>query len=514
MTAEGSSISNAAQDGILFAGGSTDSTLAHFTITNSGGSGVVALAGNYTGSTFANSTVGGSGESGLVTVNADGFTVNNNTFVANANHGIRFDAAKNSVAQNNVVGNNGLYGVLVVTSDEFGSTSNISVDNNFIGMNGSGSDDIAPNGRSGIWILGNAPGHGTVDTVSITGNTIANNAVHGIEVWGATNVHIGGRRGDPSENTITNNAQYGIAFTDTVTGSKVTGNTLVGNAEAGLFLNNAQGMQVGGGVDGASSLDISESDFGVVAGGDLSNTHVIGNTIHENVRAGFQLLSATNFQIFRNTIEENGAYGVLALGESDGSRVYGNTISRHEAGVWLAGASGMTIGSLSGSSSTNDPLIGNRIEENSSVGIIIQGEDSFNNVILSNQIDTNIYFGIQFVQGATTVAVPRLTSVTTSQVTGVILGDEGDVYRIQFFYTPLAQAEDGRHAQGEYLLGYEDVTIGSDGAATVELDVSSSQMVAGDIVTATATSMVDGSPTQSSSFSQGRRAREALGNTP
>jgi hypothetical protein len=511
-TTSDSVIRNASQDGILFYGGSANSTLGNFSIENSGGSGVVALAGNYTGSTFANSTVGGSGESGLVTVNADGFTVNNNTFVANANHGIRFDAAKNSVAQNNVVGNNGLYGVLVVTSDEFGSTSNISVDNNFIGMNGSGSDDIAPNGRSGIWILGNAPGHGTVDTVSITGNTIANNAVHGIEVWGATNVHIGGRRGDPSENTITNNAQYGIAFTDTVTGSKVTGNTLVGNAEAGLFLNNAQGMQVGGGVDGASSLDISESDFGVVAGGDLSNTHVIGNTIHENVRAGFQLLSATNFQIFRNTIEENGAYGVLALGESDGSRVYGNTISRHEAGVWLAGASGMTIGSLNGSSS--GPLIGNRIEENSSVGIIIQGEDSFNNVILSNQIDTNIYFGIQFVQGATTVAVPRLTSVTTSQVTGVILGDEGDVYRIQFFYTPLAQAEDGRHAQGEYLLGYEDVTIGSDGAATVELDVSSSQMVAGDIVTATATSMVDGSPTQSSSFSQGRRAREALGNTP
>ena len=159
-------------------------------------------------------------------------------------------------------------------------------------------------------------------------------------------------------------------------------------------------------------------------------------------------------------------------------------------------------------------MIGNRIEENSSVGIVIQGEDSFNNVILSNQIDTNIYFGIQFVQGATTVAVPRLTSVTTSQVTGVIRGDEGDVYRIQFFYTPLAQAEDGRHAQGEYLLGYDDVTIGSDGAVTVELDVSSSQLVAGDIVTATATSMIDGSPTQSSSFSQGRRVREAPGNTP
>ena len=134
--------------------------------------------------------------------------------------------------------------------------------------------------------------------------------------------------------------------------------------------------------------------------------------------------------------------------------------------------------------------------------------DSFDNVILSNQIDANIYYGIQFIQGARTVSVPRLVSVTTEQITGRITGDDGEVYRIQFFYTPAAQAADGRTSQGKFFIGYEDVTI-VDGAATVELDISSSDIVAGDIVTATATLCIDGNPVQSSSFSQGRRVQEA-----
>ena len=166
----------------------------------------------------------------------------------------------------------------------------------------------------------------------------------------------------------------------------------------------------------------------------------------------------------------------------------------------------MVIGSLAGVS--NEQAVGNKIEDNSSVGNIIQGEDSFDNVILSNQIDANIYYGIQFVQGARTVSVPRLVSVTTDQITGRITGDDGEVYRIQFFYTPAAQAADGRTSQGEFFIGYEDVTI-VDGAATVELDISSSDIVAGDIVTATATLCIDGNPVQSSSFFARPSAAEA-----
>ena len=290
MTTAGSTISNAAQEGVLLAGGSANTTLSGFTISNSGASGVVALAGNYSGTTFANSTVTGSAGSGFAANNADGFTVTDSEFSTNADHGIRFDANKNSVARNNTIGNNGLYGVLVVTSDTVQFTSNVSVNGNFIGTDAN--ENAAPNGRSGIWVLGSAEGHGPVDNVTIRGNRIANNAVHGIEVWSATNVTLGGTRGDGStENIITDNAQYGIAFTDHVTGSLVHGNSLSGNRQAGLFLNGAKGVSVGG-LDSAQSLDIQKSDFGVVAGGDLTGTTLTGNTIHENSRAGFQLLES------------------------------------------------------------------------------------------------------------------------------------------------------------------------------------------------------------------------------
>ena len=372
----GSTITNAAQEGILFAGGSANSTVGGFTITNSGGRGVLAAAGNYTGSTFSNSTVTGSGGDGFTAFKADGLSVTDSEFSTNAGDGIHFDAVSNATAQNNVIGNNDFYGVLVVSTDPLASTSNVSVTGNFIGTNVD--EDNTANGRSGIWVLGNAEGHGTVDTVSITGNTIANNAVHGIEVWSATNVTLGGTRGESSENIISNNAQYGIAFTDVVTNSFVHGNTLLGNTQAGLYLNSARGVTVGGGVDGKSSLDIQESDFGVVAGGDLTGTNLVGNRIHENRQAGFQLLGARDFHLFRNTIENNGPYGVLAIGDSSNSRISGNTISRHGAGVWLAGARGMVIGSLAGIS--HEQAVGNKIEDNSSVGIIIQGEDSFDNV--------------------------------------------------------------------------------------------------------------------------------------
>ena len=112
----GSTITNAAQEGILFAGGSANSTVGGFTITNSGGRGVLAAAGNYTGSTFSNSTVTGSGGDGFTAFAADGLSVTDSEFSTNAGDGIHFDAVSNATAQNNVIGNNDFYGVLVVST--------------------------------------------------------------------------------------------------------------------------------------------------------------------------------------------------------------------------------------------------------------------------------------------------------------------------------------------------------------------------------------------------------------
>ena len=502
----GSAISNANQDGILFAGGSANSIVGGFTITNSGESGVSALSGDYTNSAFTNSTVTGSTMDGFAATETDGFSVTNSEFTTNGRHGIHFDATLNSTAGNNTVGNNAQYGVLVVSSDSAGSTVNATISGNFIGTKSIGINTpaVMPNGRSGIWVLGNAEGHGTVDTVSITGNTIANNAVHGIEVWSATNVTIGGTRGESTENIITNNTQYGIAFTDDVFGSVVQGNTLAGNTQAGLYLNSAQNLTVGGGVDGNGSLDISSSDFGVVAGGTLTDTQLSGNNIHDNMKAGIQLLAGAGLSLFRNTIQNNGDYGLLAVGQSTGTEVLGNTIKKQDAGIWLAGASGMSLGSILGDENEQNEGITNKVKENNWVGIVIQGAESTNNTILSNAISSNIYYGIQFVDGATGVAIPSLTSATTNRITGTVTGNAGDVYRIQYFKTSSESAANGLYAQGDTYIGYQDVTIGGS-SATLDFDLSAKGIIAGDVITATATLLSSGTPSQSSSFSNGIR---------
>ena len=88
----GSTISNASQDGILFAGGSANSTVGGFTITNSGGSGVSILSGFYGGtSAFTNLMVTGSAVDGFAATGAFGFQVTNSEFTTNGRHGIHFD---------------------------------------------------------------------------------------------------------------------------------------------------------------------------------------------------------------------------------------------------------------------------------------------------------------------------------------------------------------------------------------------------------------------------------------
>ena len=67
----GSTISNANQDGILFAGGSANSTVGGFTITNSGARGINMAGGDYANTTIQNAVVTKSGSDGFYSNNAD-----------------------------------------------------------------------------------------------------------------------------------------------------------------------------------------------------------------------------------------------------------------------------------------------------------------------------------------------------------------------------------------------------------------------------------------------------------
>ena len=556
MTAAGSSISNAAQDGILFAGSSTDSTLANFTVTNSGGNGITMAGGDYANTTIRDVVVKTSDGHGLYANNAttgftvtdsrmtsnkgsgvyveglasDGITVSNSTFgisgealaAGNKGYGIGFAGGSNHVADNNTIGGNDLTGLLVVSPVTGETVSSVTLSNNWIGL--TRSEEPVPNGQAGIWVLGDVTDsegytQGFVDDVTIQGNRVENAIFNGVEIDNAQNVTVGGYGNEGSKhNTIKNGGQYGLALTGDHTGTEVHGNKLYGNLNSGLYLRNVTGATIGRGIDAVGSLDITGSKFGVTAIGDLTGTQLSGNKIHDNAHAGVFMMGATNFDLFRNTIEDNGDYGVLAFEESTGTRLSGNNITKSPAGIWLSGASGLTIGY----DATGTPAlqrVPNKIFDNYSVGIIVQGSTAADNRILSNDIYLNTYYGIQFVGGAVSTAQPpRLFTAAINgddvRIIGRLNGQVNDKYTIQYFQNKPEDIEPGRTPEGQKLVHTVTVEVPSEGFVNLDTTFLKEilleyEISAGDWITATATIWKNDQLDQTSGFSSGVRVKEA-----
>jgi parallel beta-helix repeat protein len=204
----------------------------------------------------------------------------------------------------------------------------------------------------------------------------------------------------------------------------------------------------------------------------------------------------------------------LAFEESTGTTISGNTIKESEAGVWLSGASGLTIG-YDESGTPAELRLPNKITDNYSVGIIVQGSTAADNRILSNEIYLNTYYGIQFVGGAAPSVrppfqLPRLTSASISgevtTITGTLSGSNGEVYRIQYFKNSPEHIVPGQSPQGRELVAEREVTIGTSGVVDVNIDIDSNKISAGDWITATTTRIISGTPTHTHRFSLGIQA--------
>ncbi len=204
-----------------------------------------------------------------------------------------------------------------------------------------------------------------------------------------------------------------------------------------------------------------------------------------------------------NTLDDNGAFGLYGTGDLTGTVLQGNTISNHTVGVLVDNGANLTIGSANGTL-TSDPDA-NVITKNSSAGIVVNGAGSQNVSILSNSIFENGLLGISLLSGGNARArTPVLASASTTEVTGSISGIDGDVFRIQYFRSSDEVTSSSRFAQGDELVGYEDVTIAS-GTAALDFDLTGSSVIVTDWITATATLLVGGLPSQTSQFSFGIR---------
>jgi len=265
-----------------------------------------------------------------------------------------------------------------------------------------------------------------------------------------------------------------------------------------------------GNISADNALHIEGSSFGITAWGDLTGTMVVGNTIENNRDAGVCMVEAKSFTLFRNTIINNGPYGVLAFDDSSGTSIQGNYIEQSDAGVWLSGTSGITIG-FDGNDFTGEPGVANKITDNYSVGIIVQGSTAADNAILSNEIYLNTYHGIHFASGSEPpFQLPRLTSASISgdvtAITGTLSGTNGEVYRIQYFKNSPEHIVPGQAPQGRELVAEREVTIGTSGVVDVNIDIDSNKISAGDWITATTTRIISGTPTHTHRFSLGIQA--------
>ena len=319
---------------------------------------------------------------------------------------------------------------------------------------------------------------------------------------GVSNVNIAQPGG-----TISNAALSGILLAGNTTGSTMSGFTITNSG--------SHGIEAAGGSYTGTTIENSSITARVGDGFHAANaTGLTATLLHsaDNAKAGIRVAgTSSNVTISDSLIglDANGTAAQPNLGQgivvsvATGTTLQGNTISNHTVGVLVDNGANLTIGSANGTL-VSDPDA-NVITKNTSAGVVVNGAGSQNVSILSNSIFENDFIGISLSAGGNALArTPTLTSATTTAVVGSITGTDGDVYRIQYFKSADAVTSSSRFAQGQELIGYQDVTIAG-GTASIDEDISGSSVIVTDWITATATLLVGGLPSETSQFSFGIR---------
>jgi hypothetical protein len=105
------------------------------------------------------------------------------------------------------------------------------------------------------------------------------------------------------------------------------------------------------------------------------------------------------------------------------------------------------------------------------------------------------------------ILCPKLSSVTTEQVIGLIGGLDGEVYRGQYFKRSANVTTSSRFGEAETLLAYQDVTINGT-TASIDLNVASLGVNTTDWITVSKTLMDGTTPKATSELSYGVRVVE------
>ncbi len=301
------------------------------------------------------------------------------------NSGIRFNQVNSSLVENTTI---------------VSSTTGIYIQNSKV--NSIRGNNASQNTGTGIFL------------VSSDANTVENNFASGNSQDG---IAIGGLNNVVRYNTLRDNLDDGIDLTDAI-GSVVKGNTIINSANIGIYLLRSSSTQ-------ALMNRISSGTDGIFV--ERSNSvEVAGNQITLASRYAIISLRSNSTSIENNTV--NRSYDGIVIDASSYARIFNNTLSENEFGIWSVNSnlSSVLNNTITGSNSTgvylqnvNDTTVDdNIIKDTINVsGILL--ETSRGNQIRYNTLVNNTLAGVHL--NMSSVSNTLSGNNLTSNTYGVIL---------------------------------------------------------------------------------------------
>jgi parallel beta-helix repeat protein len=399
-------------------------------ISLSGGAGQTTIASNRVGTTLAGASAVGNGASGISISGGTGNTIGGGTSAmanivsGNLLAGIELlaGATLNQVSFNRVgvdaIGSAGLGngGDGILVEDSPANTIALNV----VSGNSANGIAVTKNGSTAITIRGNFVG------TDVTGTKAIANGLAGVEVNGAAGVLIGGAS-DPDRNVISGNAGDGVVaiaadaveIRRNVIGLMANGVGRLGNQANGIVLRQATGTIIG---------DRNRVAFNGTMGSAGGHGIVIDEGSSETLVGSLTTAAGGNL-IYANALD-----GVRIAGGSQQNVVLANSIGTTEAlGLGLGnGGSGISIQASNGNTiGANLPatpsgvMLGNVILGNRD-GVTVSDAQAespdVGNAIIGNRIQSNKRFGVH-VTGSSNQTIGGQSDEAANTVT--LSGDVG-----------------------------------------------------------------------------------------
>jgi CSLREA domain-containing protein len=309
-------------------------------------------------------------------------------------------------AAGNLVSGNGADGIEMADDSAL-------VENNLIGTNAAGTAAI-PNGDAGIDTQLNPTGV-TIGAAG-AGNVISGNGGPGIRAFWSDSVI--------SANLI---------------GTDITGESAIPNGQNGILVAFADGLTIGGTVEGAGNLISGHSNAGIqvkaTSGSLLQDITIVGNHIGTNLEGtaaianglGIELVSPSTGVVIGgstagsgNLISGNAASGVLVRPDVDGAFIQGNLIGTDASGTAALGNTGSGISLLGTHAVVGGATAGARnviSGQTFNTGISTQrATGTGGNVIRGNYIGTDV---------TGEVAIPNANGISLAAGRDVVGGGSG-----------------------------------------------------------------------------------------